>query len=138
MFLRKFLTICLAVFIGFAQMGVALHVHYCAGEVVSVKTVMGFSELAAQMEDNCCGEDATNFKKMACCKDKKLKFKDTSEKLLVKDITPELLAFGGDNAFFSPVLSPIKTVCKKPILAYYCDAHGPPLYQRYSQLIFYA
>lgn len=138
MLLRKFLTICLAFLIGFAQMGVALHVHYCAGEVASVKTVLGFTELAAQMEDTCCGEDSTTIEKMSCCKDKKFKFKDTSEKLLVKDITPELLALEGNSAFFLTSFLPKHTVHKKPILAYYCDAHGPPLYARYSQRLFYA
>lgn len=138
MLLRKFLTVCLAVLIGFAQMGVALHVHYCAGEVASVKTVFGFTELAAQMEDTCCGEDATPPEKMSCCKDKKFKFKDTTEKLLVKDISPELLALEGNSAFFLASFLPKPTVHKQPILAYYCDAHGPPLYARYSQRLFYA
>ena len=138
MLLRKFLTVCLAVLIGFAQMGVALHVHYCAGEVASVKTVLGFTELAAQMEDTCCGTEATPPEKMSCCKDKKFKFKDTTEKLLVKDISPELLALEGNSAFFLASFLPKPTVHKQPILAYYCDAHGPPLYARYSQRLFYA
>ena len=138
MLLRKFLTVCLAVLIGFAQMGVALHVHYCAGEVASVKTVLGFTELAAQMEDTCCVTEATPLEKMSCCKDKKFKFKDTTEKLLVKDITPELLALEGNSAFFLASFLPKPTAHKQPILAYYCDAHGPPLYARYSQRLFYA
>jgi len=138
MLLRKFLTVCLSVLIGFAQMGVALHVHYCGGEVASVKTVLGFTELAAQMEDTCCGEDATPPEKMSCCKDKKFKFKDTTEKLLVKDISPELLALEGNSAFSLASFLSKATVYKKPILAYYCDAHGPPLYARYSQRLFYA
>ena len=138
MLLRKFLTVCLAVLIGFAQMGVALHVHYCAGEVASVKTVFGFTELAAQMEETCCGTEATPLEKISCCKDKKFKFKDTTEKLLVKDITPELLALEGNSAFFLASFLPKPTVHKQPILAYFCDAHGPPLYARYSQRLFYA
>jgi hypothetical protein len=138
MVLNRIFTFWLALLIGFAQMGVSLHVHYCAGEVASVKTVFGFTELAAQMEDNCCGEDPTTLEKMSCCKDKKFKFKDTSEKLLVKDITPELLAFESNNALFLSCFLPIHTVHKKPILAYYCDAHGPPLYERFSQRLFYA
>jgi len=119
-------------------MGVALHVHYCAGEVASVKTVFGFTEIAEQMEETCCGEDATPPEKMSCCKDKKFKFKDTTEKLLVKDISPELLALEGNSAFSLASFLSKATVYKKPILAYYCDAHGPPLYARYSQRLFYA
>lgn len=138
MVLNRIFTFWLALLIGFAQMGVSLHVHYCAGEVASVKTVLGFTELAAQMEDNCCGEDPTTLEKMSCCKDKKFKFKDTSEKLLVKDVTPELLAIIWKDMSFSFSYSLLKTVHKKPVLAYYCNLHGPPLYQRYSQRLFYA
>lgn len=136
--IRQFLISGLALLIMVAQMGIALHVHYCAGEVASVKTVFGFTELAAQMEETCCGADATSLEKMSCCKDKKFKFKDTTEKLLVKDITPELLALEGNSAFSLASFLPKPTVHKQPILAYYCDAHGPPLYARYSQRLFYA
>ena len=135
---QKFFSGTIALLILVAQMGVALHVHYCAGEVASVETVVGNTAFVKDLEQSCCGKSEAKPKKMSCCADKQLTFKDTTAKVLVKNSTPDLYYID----FEIPVchfqsLPPTPSITAQ-VLVYYCDAHRPPLYQLYSQFVFYA
>ncbi|WP_297509765.1 hypothetical protein [Flavobacterium sp.] len=138
MYFRKLLSGCIAVLILVAQMGVALHVRYCAGEVAAVETVVGFSEITKDVAKSCCGATIESTKKMRCCTDKQLTFKDTSAKVLVKNVTPDLLALVFELPSFYLNYQNEIAIPTSQKLDYYCDIHGPPLYQRYSQFVFYA
>ncbi|RXR23901.1 HYC_CC_PP family protein [Flavobacterium stagni] len=135
---QKLFSGTIALLILVAQMGIALHVHYCAGEVASVETVVGSTEFFKDVEQSCCGKSEVKPKKMSCCDDKQLTFKDTSAKVLVKNIAPDFhfVKFEIPGYHFQTVLA--TPSISSQVLAYYCDAHGPPLYQLYSQFVFYA
>lgn len=135
---QKLLSGTLALLILVAQMGIALHVHFCAGEVASVETVVGITELTQELEQSCCGKTEVAPKKMGCCKDKQLTFKDTTAKVLVKTMVPDFQAVVFDNPLFFIQFEHNQPSLHAQVLDYYCDAHGPPLYQLYSQFVFYA
>lgn len=135
---QKILSGCIALLILVAQMGVALHVHYCAGEIAAVETLIGFSESSKDVEENCCGALEEASKKKPCCSDKQVTFKDTSVKVLVKNLTPDFQALFFELPVFYFQHQVEDTMLISDAFAYSCDRHGPPLYQRYSQLIFYA
>lgn len=130
--LKKHIAFLIASLILFSQIGLALNVHYCGQSIakVSVSTLHDNTT-----EKDCCG---VVIQKSSCCKDKQLKFEK-------KEFQSSVSVFSFDKAFFI-VETQIPQDFKRnqDVLAiqksifYHCEANAPPLYQLYSQYIFYA
>lgn len=121
--------------------GFAIDVHYCGGNVASVKPVFWKNSATLNREEKgCCPPKVSNIfsKKDSCCKHKVVHFQKKSGKVTISSI-----AFQPDFVFLVEEWNPI-IISKVPnsernsITAYYCDDHAPPLFKLYQQYIFYA
>lgn len=127
---RKCFGILLSLLLLVSQSGMALHVHYCGGEVASVKPVFKVSD-----EDGCGGSSA---KKKPCCKDKVVKA-DKKTDTVIKTFSIGFDAFAVPEASVfipMPMLSAVASVKNQNFGS--VSTNGPPLYLLYSQYIFYA
>ncbi|RZJ67157.1 MAG: hypothetical protein EOO50_06445 [Flavobacterium sp.] len=125
---------CTAIFLTFlllaSNIGFAVNVHYCGGEVSSVTPVFMTSQDSA-----CCGMKKEESK--SCCKTKTVKAEKEHETVV------KAFHFSFEAAFvpseFSFVAQGRPSVfIEKPVATYYCDANAPPLFKLYSQYVFYA
>lgn len=138
---KKHISIILAFFLLVSNIGFAVGVHYCRGEVDSVKPIYwNNTESPNSVRDNCCGSKMTSNvqKKNSCCKDKIVHFQKKSE-----NVTLNSLFFLPNFVFFVEEWNPIifSKISKSEgsgITSYYCDANAPPLFKLYHQYIFYA
>ncbi|KOS07777.1 hypothetical protein AM493_18255 [Flavobacterium akiainvivens] len=143
--LNKHISILLSALVLFANMGLALNVHYCHEKVTSVSFAYKVAEPAnshhhTHDEDEgkgCCKKVVDNHKK--CCKDDVLKVKDTPEKAIVKSLQFDLGAFYTVETWKPSVFSGFDVVkVKKDTPSFYCESNAPPLYKLYCQYVLYA
>ncbi len=135
---------CTSLFLAFlllvSNIGLAFNVHYCEGEIASVRSIYSNEEVCEMptlpSEKACCAEAAKDHKD--CCKDKTVDLQDKSDDIIIKTFSFSAVAL-------SPVLSwklaydnYEPQLAKETAVAYYFDAHSPPLFKLYSQYIFYA
>ncbi len=138
MYFKKLTTFFLALLILCSNVGLAFNVHYCGGEIASIKSVYSTDEFAIKnvpTQKSCCAEKAKEDE--SCCKDKVIKLKAKSD-VVVKTFTFSIVApfvFPSDNVVIFP---PINVLDKLPTTEYYCDANAPPLFKLYSQFLLYA
>lgn len=139
--IKKHIVVLLSFLILVSSIGLAFNVHYCEGEISGVsfnyKSEEPCVEKQVEVEKPCCVQE-NNHK--ACCKNSKVKIdKTTFENVLVKTFQLDLATFTG-IAFWnsSPYFSAEEVVEKSENPSFYCDTNAPPLYQLYSQYIFYA
>lgn len=138
---KKHISLFLAFFLLVSNVGFAVDVHYCGGEIASVKPVLWKTvESQNTIEEGCCPPKASaNLeKKESCCKDKVVNFQKKSENTTVTSIS-----FHSNFVFlfedWTPIVfSEIPNFENNEITAYYCDANAPPLFKLYHQYIFYA
>ena len=79
---KKHISFILAFFLLVSNIGFAVDVHYCGGEVASVKAIYWKNtEFPNSVKDNCCGPKVTSNvqKKDSCCKDKVVHFQKKSD-----------------------------------------------------------
>lgn len=132
---KKHISLFLAVFLLVSNMGLAFNVHFCKGEVDSVRPVLFDFENNIK-EKECCGKKVVE--KENCCKDKKIQFQKKSQETIIKvfSFSPYLaVIFSGEwnlNNIFQKTVSE-----KKSTVAYYCAPNAPPLYKLHQQFIFY-
>ncbi len=138
---KKHISFLLAIFLLLSNMGLAIDVHYCGGEVASVKPIYwkNYDSLLAT-EESCCAPEASSLieKKESCCKDKVIQFEKKQENVIIKSFT-----FQSDFIFLIEEWNPIiftefSNFEDSRIISYYCDANAPPLFKLYHQYIFYA
>ena len=132
--IRKSFYMFLAMLLVFSNAGFAFQVHYCGGEIASVKPVFNL-EIPAAGSEKCCA--VWDDSKGSCCKDKLLKSEkpqDTVIKAISLQIDVPILAEVSMPVFTSAIfhIKQLQTV------KYYCDPHGPPLFRLYNQYLFYA
>lgn len=139
--LSKHISILLCTLILASNMGFALNVHYCHGEVAAVSLAYKVSEPCNDHHESeqktCCGKEDTTHK--SCCKNDLVKLQDTkSDNIIIKSLQLDLGAF-------CPVAEwkPVPSFTEAPLLAadapsFYCEANAPPLFKLYCQYIFYA
>ncbi len=138
---KKHISFFLAFFLLLSNVGVAIDVHYCCGEIASVKPVIWETiEYQNTVEESCCPPKASSNleKNDSCCKDKVVHFQKKSENVIVKSIS-----FQPDFNFlfeeWNPIVfSEITNFENSLTTSYYCDANAPPLFKLYHQYIFYA
>lgn len=138
---KKYISFLLAIFLLISNTGFAIDVHYCGGEVSSVKPIYwkNYESLLAT-EKICCAPEASSLveKKESCCKDKVIHFEKKQENVIIKSFT-----FQSDFIFLIEEWNPIiftefSNFEDSRIISYYCDANAPPLFKLYHQYIFYA
>lgn len=141
MSLRKHIVFVLSFLILVSNVGLAFNVHYCEGRLSGVsfsyRTDEPCAEKEAEVKKSCCAVENSH---KACCKNSKVKIeKTTSENVLVKTFQMDTATFTGIS-LWQPVslFSAEETVRKSENPSFYCESNAPPLYQLYSQYIFYA
>ena len=138
---KKHISLFLAFFLLVSNVGFAVDVHYCGGEIASVKPVFWKTvESQSTIEESCCPPKASSNieENDSCCKDKVVNIQKKSENVIIKSIS-----FQPDFNFlfeeWKPVVfSEISNFESNQITSYYCDANAPPLFKLYHQYIFYA
>ena len=129
----------LALLILVSNIGLAFNVHYCGGEIAGFSSAYNVAESAIKenqfADRGCCAAKAKQGK--TCCDNKIIKLKEKS------DVVVKTFSFHLDAPFVIQNWKPVVFVSQNKITcpqttSYYCDAHAPPLYQLYSQYIFYA
>lgn len=138
---KKQICFFLSFFLLFSNLGFALDVHYCGGEIASIKLVFWKNfESKNTLGESCCLLQSSNFiqENGSCCKDKVVNFEKKLENLIVNSIS-----FQSDFNFLSEEWNPIiysefPNFERNKITSYYCDANAPPLFKLYHQYIFYA
>lgn len=138
---KKHISLFLAFFLLVSNVGFAIDVHYCGGEIASVKPVFWkIFESQNTVEESCCPPKAFNIlqENGSCCKDKVLSFEKKFENVTVNSIS-----FQPDFIFLFEEWNPIiftefSNFEDSRIASYYCDANAPPLFKLYHQYVFYA
>lgn len=127
---KKCTGILLALLLLASNTGLAFSVHYCGGEIASVRPI-----LLSFADASCCGMKKPE--SMGCCKTKIVK----SEK--EHDVVVKTFGFLAEAPFvpfeiaFIPTIEP-PVFIEKPVATYYCRAKAPPLFKLYNQYVFYA
>jgi hypothetical protein len=108
----------------------AFNVHYCDGEIASI--TISTVPASPEVIDECCGIIE---KESQCCNDKVIKADIKSDQIIVQ---PLLFDFIAVAEYWKPQVFDLnENYPRKDTIAYYCDAHAPPLYLLYSQYTFY-
>ena len=141
--LKKHISYLLSVLILVANMGLALNVHYCKGEVSAVSLAYGIKQACSHPENKhhtekkCCAH--TDKEHKSCCKNDFVKLKDKADNPVpVKSFQLELSGFVATQIWNSvqQYSEPVLLTTEEP--AYYCEANAPPLFKLYCQYILYA
>ena len=137
--ISKCTSLFLACLILVSNVGLAFSVHYCGGKIAAITSVYGVANAidaeSVPVKKSCCG--ATENEDKSCCDNKVIKVKESSDGLI------KTFSFHIDSAFtiqnWKPIaFEPVSENISSQTSDYYCDAHAPPLYRLYSQLLFYA
>lgn len=134
---KKHISLLLAMFLLVSNMGMAINVHYCGGEIASIAPAyLKLSPVEQNSESGCCAP--VSELKESCCKDKVVQFQKKSDNFVVKTFF-----FNTAFAVLAPEWSPAvysKTSNYKVNSAayYFCEANVPPFFKLYHQYIFYA
>jgi len=137
---KKHISFFLALFLLVSNVGFAVDVHYCGGEIASVKPVL-WKTVASQntSEKSCCPPKTLKVEKNdSCCKDKVVHFQKKSGNVTLNSISfqPDFIILFEE---WNPVVFyEISNFENNRIISYYCDANAPPLFKLYHQYIFYA
>lgn len=145
MSLRKHISIILSSLVLFANIGLAINVHYCHEEVTAVSFAYKVTKPLEQHADNhkkeegksCCGHKSDNHKK--CCKNDVVKLQDKTDQAIVKSFQLDLGAFY-TVSLWAPAASASTEApaITKESPSFYCESNAPPLYKLYCQLVLYA
>lgn len=139
MFQRYFYSVFLVVALLFANIGLAVNIHYCGNAIEKIE--IGYaSSIQCEEESHekaCCNEKKES-KADACCKDEIIKQK-------TDDVVVKVFQVQQFSSFISPaiyklqplVISSVK-LPKKLDVAFYCESNAPPLYKLYNQYLLYA
>ncbi len=138
--LKSCTSLLLALLVLASNIGLAVNVHYCGGQIAGISTAYDLYDISADDfkadEKACCipkpGEKG-------CCDNKLLKVDKKAE----SDGIVKTFSLHFDAPFTVHDWKPVLFAWAHPVVpaqpdTYYCEAHAPPLYQLYSQYIFYA
>ncbi|NGY36143.1 hypothetical protein FQU23_001295 [Flavobacterium sp. XN-5] len=134
---KKHISLLLAIFLLVSNMGMAVNVHYCGGEIASIAPVyLKSSSVEQTKEKGCCSSVSES--KESCCMDKVVQLQKKSDNFVVKTFF-----FNIATAVLTPEWSPIiyagtSNFKIKSADYYFCDANAPPFFKLYHQYIFYA
>lgn len=146
--LNRHISIILAVLILASNIGLAVNVHYCKGEVSSVSFAYKIQEPCNPHHEEghnhnhdadkaCCSVKADDHKK--CCKNDLVKLQDENDgKVIVKSLQLDLGTFCSLSEWKPLHFYYTVPVAKKDIPSFYCESHAPPLFKLYCRYILYA
>lgn len=134
---KKCISLLMAFYLLISSGGLAFNVHYCGDTIASVSSVFNTEEpceLEVHPEKTCCAASSDSHD--GCCSDETIQAD-------LDDVVIKQLHFDLDDVSVLPVLAfifniQIEESIDNQVLDYYCDANAPPLYQLYSQYVFYA
>lgn len=135
---KKCTSIIMAFYLLISSSGLAFNVHYCGDTIASVSSVFNTEEPCemkmVQKEKACCAISSDSHD--GCCSDETIQadFDDVVIKQLHFDLDYVSVLPNLEFTFY--ILN--EELIDNQILDYYCDANAPPLYQLYSQYVFYA
>ena len=138
---KKHISLFLAFFLLVSNVGFAVDVHYCGGEVASVKPVFWKTvESQNTVGKSCCPPKASSIveENGNCCKDKVVSFQKKSENTNVTSISFHPIFTFLFEEWNPIVFAEISNFENSKITSYYCDANAPPLFKLHHQYIFYA
>ncbi len=142
--IQKCTSLLLALLVLFSNAGLAFNVHYCGGEIAGISSVYHVSDSAAATDyqsaaereiKSCCAPKASDSD--GCCDNKIIKSEKKSD-VIVKTFSFQIDAPFVIQQWNPVVFVPVSQTTIDQTADYYCDAHAPPLYQLYSQYLFYA
>ncbi|OIQ21329.1 MAG: hypothetical protein BM557_03495 [Flavobacterium sp. MedPE-SWcel] len=139
--IKKHISFILSFLILAANMGLALNVHYCKGQVTEMSFAYQVQEPCSYHHKKetkiCCGLNDDSHK--TCCENDLVKLKDKADNtIIVKSHQLDLTSFCVVNEW-KPVLFYEKAaIVKNQEPAFYCDANAPPLFKLYCSYILYA
>lgn len=138
--LRSYISMLLSTFILVSNIGLAMNVHYCHGQVSDVslayRTTEPCAEIHAKKKETCCATKADEHK--GCCKNDVVKLQDKSDNIIVKSIQLDFAALAEISLWKPSAFNVEIQAVKSDSPSFYCESHAPPLYKLYSQYIFYA
>lgn len=130
--LKKCTGLFLAFLLLVSNIGFAIDVHYCGGNIASISLS---TKVSASPEKKCCGAKE---KKNSCCKDKLVHFEKKSDNATLKIFFFQL-AFPAVIQQYNPItFLAVPNFKNNQVIAYCSDANAPPLFKLYHQYIFYA
>ena len=138
---KKHISFLLAFFLLVSNVGLAVDVHYCGGEIASVKPVFWRTvESQNTVEESCCPPKASNIvdENGGCCKDKVFNIQKKSENVTLISISFQPVFNFLFEKWNPIVFFEIPSFESNKTTSYYCDANSPPLFKLYHQYIFYA
>ena len=138
---KKHISLFLAFFLLVTNVGFAIDVHYCGGEVASVTPIYYKNyESVLAAEESCCVPKTSNFneKNESCCKDKLIHFEKKQENVTVNSVSFQSVFIFTIEEWNPNVFSEFSEFSGSRITSYNCDANAPPLFKLYHQYILYA
>lgn len=135
---KKCTSIIMAFYLLISSSGLAFNVHYCGDTIASVSSVFS-NEEPCEMEIHpeekaCCASSSDSHD--GCCSDETIQA--DFDEVVIKQ-----LQFDFDFVSVLPTVefsfyTNRNELIVNQLFDYYCDANAPPLYQLYSQFVFYA
>lgn len=136
--LKKCTSVLMAFYLLISSNGLAFNVHYCGDTIASVSSIFSNEEPCETEihpeEKSCCATSSESHD--GCCSDETIQAD-------FDDVVIKQLHFDFDYISVLPTVEfSFSTnrvgLINEQLFAYYCDANAPPLYQLYSQFVFYA
>ncbi len=137
---RKTLAFVLSFVLLATQTSLAVRVHYCGGEAVSVAAGFHITADGCGMEPAAASgcDTGSTLEKKGCCD-------ETSVQLKVKQDAPTIAKSASGVDAILPTSTPLTLRFLHPvpstvycIRGFHCEAHGPPLFILYSSYLVYA
>jgi len=128
----------MAMYLLVSTSGLAFNVHYCGGEVASVSSIFEVDEpceMEVEHEEiSCCAKPSDDHS--GCCSDEVIQA--DFDEVIIKQISFDFDFVSILPVFTTHLFYSNEVVKTKQLLEYYCDSNAPPLYQLFSQFVFYA
>lgn len=138
---KRYIGTLLSALILFSNIGLALNVHYCHGNVSSVSLSYNQKDACAEKAEAkkgaCCA--AANESHKSCCKNSIVKLQDKTDTAITKSLQLDLAAFYATDVYTPlTVFYANAPVTKKGNPSFYALSNAPPLYKLYCQYVLYA
>lgn len=135
--LQKTTSIIVAFFLLLSSTGMAFNIHYCKGKIAAISSVFEKENSCVDQcdisETTCCSSTIDHDD---CCTDNLLETSVDDATNLNFSLDFDWIPLNLEGQGMSPFSVEILLV--KNISDYTFDSNAPPLYKKYSQLIFYA
>lgn len=129
--IRKYIQVVVAILLLVSNNSFSFTVHYCGDSLAAIS----LSSAAPKQEVDCCGKKII---KSSCCKDKKIVIEKKTDQSILKDFSYPLTMPAVPYSWQSNATRVFITDIPTPKYVYTGETNAPPLYQLYSQFLFYA